>query len=113
MQLTQTGAAIAFCAVGVLVLIFAHYEMRKRQVGKVPLISSSKTYHWSVVGYYRGFDFCSRIDSAAVNDCNRNKARSALRGILTLIECESWHDPCSASRQAEWIPASWPRRFRR
>jgi len=40
MQLTQTGAAIAFCAVGVLVQIFAHYEMRKRQLGKVPIISS-------------------------------------------------------------------------
>jgi hypothetical protein len=40
MQLTQTGTAIAFCAVGVLVLVFAHYEMQHRQFGKVPLISS-------------------------------------------------------------------------
>jgi hypothetical protein len=39
-QLTQTGTAIAFCPVGVLVLVVAHYEMRQRKLGQVPLISS-------------------------------------------------------------------------
>ena len=40
MPLTQSTVAIAFGAIGALVLVLAHYEMRNRQIGKVYLISA-------------------------------------------------------------------------
>jgi len=35
----QSIYAIAFCAAGALILTFAHYQVRRYQVGKVQLIS--------------------------------------------------------------------------
>ena len=40
MQSTQSAVAIAFCAMGALVLGVAHYQMKRGHVGKVPLISA-------------------------------------------------------------------------
>jgi TRAP-type mannitol/chloroaromatic compound transport system permease large subunit len=40
MPLTQSTVAIAFGAIGALVLVLAHYEMRNSEIGKVYLISA-------------------------------------------------------------------------
>ena len=40
MPTTQSTIAIAFGAIGALILVLAHYETRNRQIGKVYLISA-------------------------------------------------------------------------
>ena len=37
--MTQSGTAIAFCTTGMLILAIAHYQLQRRRIGEVPLIS--------------------------------------------------------------------------
>src|SRR6516165_1692274 len=54
MQLIQSAFAIAFCAMGAIVLAVAHYQTKHKQIGKVPLISARAKHVVGLLGIIIG-----------------------------------------------------------
>ena len=54
MQSTQSAFAIAFCAVGGIVLAVGHYQMKRQQIGKVPLVSPRAKHVIGLLGIIIG-----------------------------------------------------------
>ena len=54
MQSTQSAFAIAFCAMGAIVLAVAHYQMKRQHIGKVPLISARAKHVIGLLGIIIG-----------------------------------------------------------
>jgi hypothetical protein len=54
MQPTQSAFAIAFCAMGAIVLAVAHYQVKHHQIGKVQLISPRAKHVIGLLGIIIG-----------------------------------------------------------
>jgi hypothetical protein len=54
MQSTQSAVAIAFCAMGAIVLAVSHYQMKHAQIGKVALISPRAKHVIGLLGIIIG-----------------------------------------------------------